>query len=391
MGTDPRKVFDLLEHAPVDVAVLTERRRHAGRRADPHRRDPGRHLHPGRRREGPAADRAPRSASTATSAPRRASLVEAGVDLLVIDTAHGHQVKMLDAIKSVVVARPRAAAGRGQRGVGGGHPRPDQRGRVDRQGRRRARRDVHHPDDDRRRPAAVLRGCRMCLGGKATRWPRVGRRRCPASARRGAGAGRRGVQRDDRLVVRRHLRVARRPDARPRRPAVQGELRHGVQAGGGRPHRGATAAFDRARKALFEEGISTSRMGLDPARGGVEDLLDHITSGVRSTCTYVGAATLAELHDEVVVGVQSAAGFAEGHPLPDRMVRPSTRPRPANIGHSFIAAPSERDHVPQAPVDGRPACGRAAVRRAPPSGADSSDADSASRAGHGPAHVGEER
>src|SRR4051794_13471892 len=78
----------------------------------------------------------------------------------------------------------------------------------------------------------------------------------------------------------------------------------------------ADSAFDRARKALFEEGISTSRMGLDPSRGGVEDLLDHITSGVRSTCTYVGASTIAELHDKVVLGVQSAAGFAEGHPLP---------------------------------------------------------------------------
>ncbi|MGB7166845.1 MAG: IMP dehydrogenase, partial [Mycobacterium sp.] len=78
----------------------------------------------------------------------------------------------------------------------------------------------------------------------------------------------------------------------------------------------ADSAFERARKALFEEGISTSRMQLDPARGGVEDLLDHITSGVRSTCTYVGASTLAELHERAVVGVQSAAGFAEGHPLP---------------------------------------------------------------------------
>jgi IMP dehydrogenase len=76
------------------------------------------------------------------------------------------------------------------------------------------------------------------------------------------------------------------------------------------------SAFDRARKALFEEGISTSRMGLDPDRGGVEDLLDHITSGLRSTCTYVGAATIAELHERAVVGVQSAAGFAEGHALP---------------------------------------------------------------------------
>ena len=76
------------------------------------------------------------------------------------------------------------------------------------------------------------------------------------------------------------------------------------------------SAFERARKALFEEGISTSRMALDSDRGGVEDLLDHITSGLRSTCTYVGATDLAELHERAVLGVQSAAGFAEGHPLP---------------------------------------------------------------------------
>src|SRR5699024_5049030 len=78
----------------------------------------------------------------------------------------------------------------------------------------------------------------------------------------------------------------------------------------------AETAFERARKMLFEEGISTSRIGLAPDRGGVEDLLDHITSGVRSTCTYVGASTVAELHERAVIGVQSAAGFAEGHPLP---------------------------------------------------------------------------
>ena len=76
------------------------------------------------------------------------------------------------------------------------------------------------------------------------------------------------------------------------------------------------SAYDRARKAHFEEGISTSRMALNPAHGGVEDLLDRITAGVRSTCTYVGAGNLEELHGRVVLGVQSPAGFAEGHPLP---------------------------------------------------------------------------
>ncbi|WP_127782781.1 GuaB1 family IMP dehydrogenase-related protein [Rhodococcus sp. X156] len=78
----------------------------------------------------------------------------------------------------------------------------------------------------------------------------------------------------------------------------------------------ADSAFDRARKGLFEEGISSSRMRLDPERPGVEDLLDHITAGVRSTCTYAGARTLAQLHERAVLGVQSAAGFAEGRPLP---------------------------------------------------------------------------
>lgn len=74
-------------------------------------------------------------------------------------------------------------------------------------------------------------------------------------------------------------------------------------------------AYERARKGLFEEGISTSRMFLDPARPGVEDLLDSIIAGVRSACTYAGAATLAQFHERAVVGVQSTAGFAEGRPL----------------------------------------------------------------------------
>ncbi|MGY1454728.1 GuaB1 family IMP dehydrogenase-related protein [Streptomyces sp. SS8] len=75
------------------------------------------------------------------------------------------------------------------------------------------------------------------------------------------------------------------------------------------------SAYDRARKALFEEGISTSRMFLDAARPGVEDLIDSIIAGVRSSCTYAGAATLEEFAEKAVVGVQSAAGYAEGKPL----------------------------------------------------------------------------
>lgn len=75
------------------------------------------------------------------------------------------------------------------------------------------------------------------------------------------------------------------------------------------------SAFDRARKAMFEEGISHSRMFIDPERPGVEDLLDAITSGVRSACTYAGAANLPAFHERALLGVQSAAGYAEGRPV----------------------------------------------------------------------------
>ncbi|HEY4464879.1 MAG TPA: GuaB1 family IMP dehydrogenase-related protein [Streptosporangiaceae bacterium] len=74
--------------------------------------------------------------------------------------------------------------------------------------------------------------------------------------------------------------------------------------------------FDRARKELFEEGISSARMYLDPARPGVEDLIDTIVAGLRSACTYVGAHDLEELHEKAVIGLQSASGYTEGMPLP---------------------------------------------------------------------------
>lgn len=73
--------------------------------------------------------------------------------------------------------------------------------------------------------------------------------------------------------------------------------------------------FSRARKAMFEEGISSGRMFLDPARPGVEDLIDQIMAGVRSACTYAGATDLASFADRAVLGLQSLAGFTEGKPL----------------------------------------------------------------------------
>ena len=55
-------------------------------------------------------------------------------------------------------------------------------------------------------------------------------------------------------------------------------------------------------------------MYLDADRPGVEDIIDDIVSGVRSACTYAGAATIPQFAERAVIGVQSAAGYSEGLP-----------------------------------------------------------------------------
>src|ERR1700684_4579627 len=100
VGTDPREVFDRLEHAPVDVAVLTGE---DGTLA-------GVLTRTGAIRAGiytPATDSAGGLRIGAAvgingdAIAKAQALTEAGVDLVVVDTAHGHQVKALDAIKSI--------------------------------------------------------------------------------------------------------------------------------------------------------------------------------------------------------------------------------------------------------------------------------------------------
>jgi len=314
VGSEPRKIFDLLEHAPIDVAVLTNANgalagvltRRGAIRAGLYTSATDAD---GRLRIGAAVG------INGDVAGRAQSLVEAGVDLLVIDTAHGHQVKTLDAIAAVSsldlgvpLAAGNVVSAEGTRdligagasivkvGVGPGAMcttrmmtgvgRPQFSAVLECSSAARelgghvwADGGIRHPRDV---ALALVAGASNVMIGT---WF-AGTYESPGDLMR---------DRDDQPYKESYGMASKR--AMVARTA-------------------ADTAFDRARKALFEEGISTSRMGLDPDRGGVEDLIDHIGSGVRSTCTYVGASNLTELHERAVVGVQSAAGFAEGHPLP---------------------------------------------------------------------------
>jgi IMP dehydrogenase len=314
VGTDPRKVFDLLEHGPVEVAVMTEA---DGTLA-------GVLTRTGAIRAGiytPAVDSRGRLRIAAAigingdiGAKARA-LAEAGIDLLVVDTAHGHQVKMLDAIKAVSsldlglpLAAGNVVSAEGTRdlvsagasivkvGVGPGAMCTT-----------RMMTGVGRPQF-----SAVLECSSAARQLGAHVWADGGVRH-PRDVALALAAGASNVMIGSWFAGTYESPgdLMRDREDQPYKESYGMASKRAVAA-----RTTGDSQFDRARKALFEEGISTSRMGLDPSRGGVEDLLDHITSGVRSTCTYVGAATLAELHDKVVLGVQSAAGFAEGHPLP---------------------------------------------------------------------------
>ena len=78
--------------------------------------------------------------------------------------------------------------------------------------------------------------------------------------------------------------------------------------------------FEQARKSLFREGISSSRIYITEGRDSVGRILTELMAGVQSAFTYVGAGNCQEFYEKAVIGVQSPAGFMEG--MPRTEVRP---------------------------------------------------------------------
>ena len=73
-------------------------------------------------------------------------------------------------------------------------------------------------------------------------------------------------------------------------------------------------AFEAAKKGFFREGISSSRIYIREGAESVGAVLMNMITGVQSALTYVGARTLAEFSERAVVGVQTWAGYGEGTP-----------------------------------------------------------------------------
>ncbi|HEY2795558.1 MAG TPA: GuaB1 family IMP dehydrogenase-related protein [Micromonosporaceae bacterium] len=245
---------------------------------------------------------------------RADKLLAAGVDVLVLDTAHGHQSKMLDALRAVRELKPtvpivagnvvtadgvRDLVGAGadivKVGVGPGAMCTT-----------RMMTGVGRPQF-----SAVLECSAAARDLGAYVWADGGVRH-PRDVALAMAAGASNVMIGSWLAGTNESpgELHRDGDGRPFKENFGMASKRAVTR-----RTAAETAFARARKALFEEGISTSRMYLDPQRPGVEDILDEIVAGLRSACTYAGAATLDEFRERATVGVQSTAGYAEGKPL----------------------------------------------------------------------------
>jgi GMP reductase len=247
-------------------------------------------------------------------AAKAAAVLDAGVDLLVIDTAHGHQQRMLDALAAVRALRPQVPVVAGNVVAADGV------------------RDLIEAGADIVKvgvgPGAMCT-TRMMTGVGRPQFSAV--LECAAAARElGKHVWADGGVRHPRDVA---LALAAGASA-----VMIGSWFAGTYESPGDLHTTADGrqykdsfgmasaravasrttgedAFERARKALFDEGISSGRQYLDPERPGVEDLIDSIVAGVRSSCTYAGARNLAEFHERALIGIQTASGYAEGRPV----------------------------------------------------------------------------
>lgn len=241
-------------------------------------------------------------------------LLEAGVDVLVLDTAHGHQRRMLEAIAEV-----RATVGHGPAVVAGNVcTAAGTRALIE------AGADVVKVNVG---PGAMCT-TRMQTGMGRPTFSAV--RACAEAAR---DLGKHvwadgGVKhpRDvaiylaagaSRVMVGTWLAGTHESpgDIKPDRDGRLYKENYGMaSARAVRDRTSQLDPFEQAKRGFFREGISTSRIYLKPGQESVGAILVDIITGLQSALTYAGAPDLETFHEVAVVGVQTAAGYGEGTP-----------------------------------------------------------------------------
>ncbi len=251
---------------------------------------------------------------SAASAETAARLAELGVAAIVLDTAHGHQRRMVEAIREV-----RRAVGRSVPLVAGNVCTPEgTRELLD------AGADIVKVNVG---PGAMCTTRMQTGAGRPTFSSVVA---CAREAhRRGRHVWADGGVREPRDVALYLAAGASRVmigtalagtyespgDVKEDRDGRPYKENYGMASARAVSDRAASLdAFERAKKGFFREGISTSRIYMREGRESVGSILVDVITGVQSAFTYVGATTVPEFHRKAVVGVQTTGGYEEGKP-----------------------------------------------------------------------------
>jgi IMP dehydrogenase len=251
---------------------------------------------------------------SASAAAHAARLAELGVSALVLDTAHGHQRRMVETIRAV-----RRAVGPAMPLVAGNVCTPE------------GTRDLLDAGADIVKvnvgPGAMCT-TRMQTGTGRPTFSSV--LACAREAhRRGRHVWADGGVREPRDVALYLAAGASRVmigtalsgtyespgDVKEDRDGREYKENYGMASARAVSDRAAALdAFERAKKGFFREGISTSRIYVREGRESVGAILVDVITGVQSAFTYAGVTTVAAFHEKAVVGVQTSGGYGEGKP-----------------------------------------------------------------------------
>ncbi len=249
------------------------------------------------------------------TAERAEALLKMGVDIFVVDTAHGHSKRLVDAVKEVrsiigedrIVYAGTVVTGKGTEdlikagadivkvGIGAGgscitrmrtaHGRPQLSAVIECAKAARAAGAHVWSDAGIREPRDLA--LVLAAGATSAMWgtPWVGTYESPGDIHE---------DEDGRLYKINFGMASRR--------AVETRARN-------------EDAFNQAMKSYFEEGISEGKIYIKPGLESAEDMIDLMTSGLRSALSYSGVKNLREFQEKAIMGIQTSGGFNEGKAL----------------------------------------------------------------------------
>ena len=241
---------------------------------------------------------------------RAVALIEAGVDLLVVDTAHGHSARVLDAVDAHPASQQPEPGARRQRRDAGRRQGADRRRRGCGQGRHRPGLDLHHARRRRRRRAAARSACSTSPSTATERGVPViadGGIRASGDLAKAIAAGA-----DCAMIG----SLFAGTDESPGEVYLYQGRSYKAYRGMGSLGAMARGSADRYFQEEIRDSLKLVPEGIEgqvPYRGPVASIIHQLVGGLRAAMGYTGNADIAAMQQGCTFLRVTQAGVREGH------------------------------------------------------------------------------